>query len=162
MPGDWLGLDAIATGNHNFGSLALAESEVWEIPIAPINSTLSFLPDTERRFLQVMSRALSEEFAANGYTGTSIDSRFARFLFKLGEKYLRLGYSNRSFLLCMSRGDIGSYLGTTPESISRVIARFKRDRLVTIIGKNVQVHDCVALDALVNGVQVPAEYRALH
>jgi CRP/FNR family transcriptional regulator len=52
-----------------------------------------------------------------------------------------LGYSDRSFRLGMTRGDIGSYLGTTVESVSRVISRFNAQGAVSISGRTVELRN---------------------
>ena len=63
MAGDLLGLDAIATGEHNFRLMALENSEVCEIPFSAIVSTMSVEPEILRRFLQTMSEALNNEYS---------------------------------------------------------------------------------------------------
>jgi CRP/FNR family transcriptional regulator len=65
---------------------------------------------------------------------SSLDEWFACFLLRNGDKFESLGYSNKSFRLSMERGDIGSYLGTTVESVSRLIAKFNAQDPVSIVG----------------------------
>jgi CRP/FNR family transcriptional regulator len=149
MAGDLVGLDAIATGQHNFRLMALEDSEVFEIPFTAIANMMGAEPAIQRQFLQAMSEALNNEYWRSfELASSSLDERFASFLLKLGEKYARLGYSDKSFRLSMSRGDIGSYLGTTIESVSRLIARFNAQDAVSISGRMVELHDRPYLQAL--------------
>lgn len=149
MAGDLVGLDAIATGQHDFRLIALEDSEVFEIPFAAIVNMMAAEPAIQRQFLQAMSEALNNEYRRSfELASSSLDERFASFLLKLGEKYARLGYSENSFRLSMSRGDIGSYLGTSVECVSRLIARFNAQDAVSISGRMVELHDRPYLQAL--------------
>ncbi|MES2759875.1 MAG: helix-turn-helix domain-containing protein [Pseudomonadota bacterium] len=142
MPGDLVGLDAIATGRHRFRLMALENSEVCEIPYAAITKMMATEPAIQRRFLQSMSLALNEQHGRSSLLSlASLDERFASFLLQLGERYSRLGYSQKSFRLSMTRGDIGSYLGTTVESVSRLISRFNAQGAVAISGRTVDLLD---------------------
>lgn len=162
MAGDWMGLGAISTGRHNFGLIALDDSEVHEIPFAAAAKTMITHPQMHHRFLEIMSEALCGEAHHSMAVGNSLDSRFARFLVQMGAKYSLLGYSNISYRLSMTRADIGSYLGSTGESMSRVVARFNAEGFVTISGRNVEVHNWVALDAVSRGLQREAKQTAIH
>jgi CRP/FNR family transcriptional regulator len=152
MAGDLMGLGAIATGTHNFRLMALENSEVSEIPFAAMLRTMSAEPAFQRQFLQIMSEALNNEYSrAFLLAATSLEGRFASFLLALGEKYARMGYSDKSYRLSMSRGDIGSYLGTTIESVSRLIGRFNVQGAVSIRGRTVELRDRPYLHALMCG-----------
>lgn len=151
MAGDLMGLDAIATGSHCFRLMALENSEVCEIPFAPLASMMSVEPAILRQFLQSMSESLNNEYSRSFLATTSLDERFANFLLRLGEKYGRLGYSDKAFRLAMSRSDIGSYLGTTVESISRLITRFNAQGAVSISGRLVELRDRPYLKAMTCG-----------
>jgi CRP/FNR family transcriptional regulator len=142
MQGDLIGLDAIATGRHNFRLMALENSEVCEIPYAGIAKMMATQPTMQRYFLQSMSVALNDQYGRSSLLSLpSLDERFASFLLQLSERYGRLGYSDRSFRLGMTRGDIGSYLGTTVESVSRVISRFNAQGAVSISGRTVELRN---------------------
>jgi CRP/FNR family transcriptional regulator len=152
MAGELVGLDAIATGQHQFRTMALENSEVCEIDFAALTRLMSVEPAIQRQFLQAMSEALVREFVRSASLATmSLDQRFARFLVNLGERYARLGYSDNAFRLSMSRGDIGSYLGSTNESVSRLIARFNANGSILISGREVGLLDRPYLRALADG-----------
>jgi CRP/FNR family transcriptional regulator len=142
MQGDLIGLDAIATGRHNFRLMAMENSEVCEIPYAGIAKMIATQPTMQRHFLQSMSVALNDQYKRSSLLSLpSLDERFASFLLQLSERYARLGYSDRSFRFGMTRGDIGSYLGTTVESVSRVISRFNAQGAVSISGRTVELRN---------------------
>lgn len=142
MAGDLIGLDAIANERHNFRLTALEDSEVCEFSYAAVKKMMATHPEFQQQFLRSMSIALNEECDHSSVLcRSSLDERFACFLLRTGDKYERLGYSNKSFRLSMTRSDIGSYLGTTVESVSRLIARFNAHYRVSIVGRTVDLYD---------------------
>lgn len=151
MAGEWMGLEAISKGWHNFGVRALEDAEVLEIDISAAINLMKYHPEIQRQFFGVLSAALCDEYNDAIDVGPSIDSRFAQFLRKIGAKNAQFGYSQTCYRLSMSRRDIGCYLGTAAATISRLVARFNAEGVVTILGRNVEVHDLAALDALCSG-----------
>lgn len=148
MPGDVMGLDAIANGQHNYELVALESSEVCEIPFDRIVSMMGSEPAIQRQFLNIMSISLNNAFNRSFLVAASLEERFSGFLLRLAEKHARLGYSSKSFRLGMPRGDIGSYLGTSLESVSRLVARFNAHGAVAINGRMVELLDWGYLHAL--------------
>jgi CRP/FNR family transcriptional regulator len=146
--GDVMGLDAIANGQHNYELVALEGSEVCEIPFERIVSMMGSEPAIQRQFLGIMSVSLNNAFNRSFLLATSLEERFSGFLLRLAEKHGRLGYSSKSFRLGMPRGDIGSYLGTSLESVSRLVARFNAQGAVSINGRMVELLDWGYLHAV--------------
>ncbi len=152
MQGDLIGLDAIASGRHATGVMALEDSEVCEISFVQLQRAMASAAQLCEQFIKTMSDALREQHERSTLLSlSSLDERFASFLLSLSAKYGRRGYSSRSFRLAMSRSDIGSYLGTTVETVSRLIARFNAQHIVAINGRLVELHDCERLAALLDG-----------
>ncbi|MFC0133889.1 helix-turn-helix domain-containing protein [Massilia eurypsychrophila] len=150
MSGDLVGLDAIATGRHSFRLTALEDSEVCEIPVAAMAGVTSGEPAMQSQFFRRISEVLNHEYDRSFMLATaSMEEHFASFLLTLGEKYAHFGYSDKSFRLGMSRGDIGSYLGTTLASVSRLVARFNQQGAVSIKGRMVELRDRPFLQAMV-------------
>ena len=73
------------------------------------------------------------------------DERVAAFLVDLSERYARRGMPFERFRLSMSRSDIASYLRLAPETVSRVLSRFRRQGWVAIEGRGVQLQHMDAL-----------------
>ena len=148
LPGDVMGLDAIANGQHNYELVALESSEVCEIPYERIVNMMGVEPAIQRQFLKIMGTALNNAFNRSFLVAASLEERFSGFLLRLAEKHGRLGYSSKSFRLGMPRGDIGSYLGTSLESVSRLVARFNAHGAVAINGRMVELRDWAYLHAV--------------
>lgn len=152
MPGDLIGLESIATGLHRFRLLALEECEVCEIPIAAVARLIAQQPGFQNKLTVAFSSALDEAYnRASLLSMRSLERRFAGFLLGLSRKYARIGYSGNSFRLVMTRGDIGSYLATSIESVSRLISRFNSRGAALIQGRTVDIINRPYLEALAGG-----------
>lgn len=162
MAGDLMGIDMIATGLHQFRVVALENSEVCEIPFSEATDMMSVEPAIQHGFFQAMSVSLNNVYSRSPFLAKiALDARFANFLLMLGEKYGRLGYSQKSFRLSMSRGDIGSYLGISIESVSRLISRFNAQGAVSVNGRMVELCDRPYLQTLTSGDEQSAKRAGL-
>ncbi|MES2150061.1 MAG: helix-turn-helix domain-containing protein [Pseudomonadota bacterium] len=152
MAGDLMGLDVIATGSHRFSAFALEDSEVCEISRAKLDDAMACLPTLLQNFHRIMSSEIVDGLVdAATRANMRADRRFATFLLALSARYAALGYSPKAFHLRMSRGDIGSYLGITVESLSRMIAKFKQSGWTSISRRTVEISDLAALEAFSRG-----------
>jgi len=75
----------------------------------------------------------------------SARERLAAFLLDLSRRYQLRGYSSTEFVLRLTRHEIGSYLGLTLETVSRLFAQFQLHGLLQVIGRSVQLLDVPAL-----------------
>ena len=57
------------------------------------------------------------------------------------------------FQLRMSREEIGNYLGLTIESISRLLSRFKKEGLLRVTNREIEMLDPIRLKAMAAGTQ---------
>lgn len=152
MAGELVGLDGLGTDRHQCYATALEDSEVCEIPYAKLEQLFTEIPPLLRQFHRLMSEELTREQTAMLLLGNlRAEQRFAAFLTNLSARYSARGYSATSFHLRMSREDIANYLGLTIESISRIIARLRARRLVSINNRDVELLDLPTLRALSTG-----------
>ena len=61
----------------------------------------------------------------------------------------KLGYSADRFHLRMTREDIGSYLGLTLETVSRLLSRLQRDGLIAAWQREIELKNADALKEVV-------------
>lgn len=149
MAGDLMGCTGIASGRHPFDAIALEDSEVCEISYAMFERVMEGDGRLQRRFLHTLSQRIVDECGRAVYLSElRADRRFARFLLTLSNRYAALGYSGQRFRLTMSRGDIGNYLGITPESVSRLVSKFQAQGWVCICQREVALLDRAGLEAL--------------
>ncbi len=146
--GDVLGLDAIATGSHPTEAIALNGCEVCEIPTDRAERLMAGRHSVAVHFRQLLSEQIAdagERIVALG--AMSARQRVAGFLLDLSERWGRRGYSPNEFDLCLTRKEIGSYLGLTFETVSRTLSFFASQEWIAVDGRHVRLRDHAALQA---------------
>lgn len=155
MAGELMGMDAISTGHYHCNVTALEDSEVCEIPFQRLEELFSAIPTLLKHFHRMMSQEITREQNVMLLLGNmGADQRFAAFLVNLAVRYEARGYSSTCLQLRMSREDIGNYLGLTIESISRLLARFKKLGLLSVDKREIQILDPKRLKAIAAGSEV--------
>ncbi|NGZ83340.1 fumarate/nitrate reduction transcriptional regulator Fnr [Duganella aceris] len=154
MAGELLGMDAISTDLHHCTAVALEDSEVCEIPFSTLQQLLGDMPTLLRHFHRMMSQEITREQSVMLLLGNmQATQRFAAFLVNLSSRYEARGYSPNTFQLRMSREEIGNYLGLTIESISRLLSRFKKEALLRVSNREIEMLDPPRLKAVAAGSQ---------
>ncbi|HEX6634927.1 MAG TPA: fumarate/nitrate reduction transcriptional regulator Fnr [Usitatibacter sp.] len=144
MAGEIVGMDGIGTDQHAADVIALEDSEVCVIPYARIEEA-----GLSRQLSKVMSRELVRDQGVMMLLGTMrAEERLAAFLLNLSQRFLARGYSPNEFHLRMTRDEIGSYLGLSLETVSRLFSRFQADRLISVQQKHIRILDTTGLRAV--------------
>ncbi|HDS1801248.1 TPA: helix-turn-helix domain-containing protein [Pseudomonas putida] len=152
MPGDVLGLDAIATEHHVCDAIALEDCFVCPIPYHPLLTLARDFPILQQSLNRLMSREIIREHErVLMLCNFSAEQRVASFLLGLSMRFVSRGYSSHGFMLRMSRDDMASYMGLRLETICRSIARLRALRIVTLHGRVVEILDMPALIAIGQG-----------
>jgi CRP/FNR family transcriptional regulator len=150
LPGEVVGLDAISSARHTFNAVALEDSDVCAIPFARLESLAARMPQLQRQLFRVLSSDISRDQGLMLLLGNmTAEQRLAAFLLSLSRRHERLGYSPIRFHLRMTREDIGSYLGLTLETISRLFARFQREGLIASQQRDVELKNVEGMRELV-------------
>jgi CRP/FNR family transcriptional regulator len=137
LPGEIIGLDAIHTGTHTANVVALDTSAICGLTFESVSSMARHMPELQSELFRVMSQRISELETIAG--DLSADERIAIFLLSLSDRFSRRGYSEKEFILAMSRRDIASYLRLATETVSRVLARFQKSGIVSVDRKQVKL-----------------------
>jgi CRP/FNR family transcriptional regulator, anaerobic regulatory protein len=145
MAGEILGLDGIGTDRHAVDATALEDSEVCVIPYARLAS-----PELQRQLHKVMSRELVREQGVMMLLGTMrAEERLAAFLLNLSQRFMARGFSPQEFHLRMTREELGSYLGLSLETVSRLFSRFDDEGLVKVHLRHIRLLDIAGLKAVI-------------
>jgi CRP/FNR family transcriptional regulator len=153
MAGGLLGLDGFGSGRYNVTAVALEDSVVCVMPCALIEQLSREMPDVQHELHIALSGAIVREHAMMARLGSMrAEERLAAFLLELSLQFGRRGCSPREFRLPMTREDIGSYLGLTLETVSRLLSRFHKRGIVAVRQRHVCLLDAERLRAL-------ADYR---
>ncbi|MGE5522577.1 MAG: fumarate/nitrate reduction transcriptional regulator Fnr [Rhodospirillaceae bacterium] len=146
LPGEVIGLDAINSRIHGYDAVALEDSEVCVIPFGRLTQLALRLPELQAQLLRILSGDISRDQGLMLLLGgMDAEQRVAAFLLSLSKRYRKLGYAATRFSLRMTREDIGSYLGLTLETVSRVFSRLQRDGIIVAHQKDVELKDLVQL-----------------
>ena len=146
MAGEIMGMDGIGTDLHTADVVALEDSEVCVIPYGRLED-----PNLQRQLHKVMSRELVRDQGVMMLLGTMrAEERLAAFLLNLSQRFVARGYSSSEFHLRMTRDEIGSYLGLSLETVSRLFSRFQDDGFITVQQKHVCILDIPGLRTLMS------------
>ena len=151
MAGELLGMDGIGSGKHMCDAVSLEDSEVCEIPFTELEKLSRDIPTLQQHFHRIMSREIARDYGVMLLLGSMrAEERLAAFLLNLSQRFAARGYSSKSFLLRMTRNEIGSYLGLKLETISRALSHFQTEGIIAVQNKNVEILDPDRLRALVS------------
>lgn len=142
-PGDIIGLDAIYTGKYNFTSVALENSVVGLMCLNDLLVIAHHDSVLQDYLLHSFSRELLKRTIIK--SKPRAQQRLALFLLELSERFKEIGYSALDYHLSMSRYDIGSYLGLTTETVSRLLTKFQREKIIQVNKKSIKINDFTKL-----------------
>jgi CRP/FNR family transcriptional regulator, anaerobic regulatory protein len=150
LPGEMMGLDAINSRVHGYDAIALEDSEVCVVPYTRLTQLALRVPELQASLLRILSGDISRDQGLMLLLGgMDAEQRLAAFLLSLSKRYQRLGYAATRFSLRMTREEIGSYLGLTLETVSRLFSRLHREGLLSAHQRDIELKDMAKLRELV-------------
>jgi CRP/FNR family transcriptional regulator len=152
MAGELLGMDAIGTGRHQCEAVALEDSEVCEIPFSQLEELFHDMPVLLRQFHRIMSKEISREQGVMlTLNSMSAQQKLAAFLVNLSSRYAARGYSASRFQLRMTREEIGNYLGLAVESVSRLLSTLKKNGVIDVNHRDLELINLPELRSIALG-----------
>jgi len=149
LDGEIVGLDAIEDDTHPCDAVALAETEVCQLPFDSLTEASSKAPGLLKDLTRIMAREIRREGHVLMLLGsTTAEQRTARFLVNLYERLIKRGAECDIITLVMSRQDIGNYLGMAIETVSRQFRKLQDQEVVKIDKRNIQVLDMDELERI--------------
>lgn len=147
LPGDVLGLDGIGSGRHSVSAVALEDSEVILLSFKSVEHAARDDRNLQRALHAMMASQIVHDHSVMMVLGSlHAGERVAAFLLAMSRSYQRLGYSAAEFYLRMGRADIGSYLGITIETVSRMLNTFAEQGLIELHDKHIRLLDVEELE----------------
>jgi CRP/FNR family transcriptional regulator, anaerobic regulatory protein len=149
MPGELIGIEAIDSRTHTTTVTTLDMCAVIEIPFESIERLAMTNAKVAHFLFRTLSGALREEHGWLAALGLlNADERLAAFLLDLSQRFASRGFSSHRFMLRMTRAEIGSFLGLTLETVSRVFSRFQKLGLLKVTRRDIELLDMDALASL--------------
>jgi CRP/FNR family transcriptional regulator len=154
LPGDIMGFDGAADGRHRTTTTALESAEACPIPFAQLMEACAGSADLRKRVAQLMGAQLVREYRTTQLVARHLsEARVAGFLLLVSGWMRERGYSPLEFHLRMSRAEIGSYLGTSLETVSRALSLFARRGFIRVHSRQIELVDEEGLRAFEAGDQ---------
>lgn len=128
-PGDFTGeLALFKQSVHEAYAEAIIDSEVCQIRGDDLQQLLLRYPTISLKILTEFSRRLeSSEKQTTSLATEKVETRIATYL---AESVTNQSENEATLELAMSRKDLASYLGTTPETVSRKLTEFEEAGLI--------------------------------
>lgn len=146
MRGDAIGVDGFDQGRYTADAIALDTCHVIIVPFMRIAGLAHRVPGIERLVYCIFNRELVHRQNMVRLLGMlNAEARVAAFLLDLSERCGRLGCSRSSFVLRMTRQELGSYLGIKLETVSRALSAFAASGLVDVSRREVVLNDLQGL-----------------
>ena len=151
MAGEVIGLDGIVSDHQTCDAVALEDSEVCVMNFDRLEDLSREITALQRHVHKIMSREIVRENGVMLLLGSMrAEERLAAFLLNLSQRFAARGYSSKSFLLRMTRNEIGSYLGLKLETVSRTFSKFVDEGIVEVKQRHVRILNTEALKLIVN------------
>ena len=149
LPGDALGLDAVAGMCHPTSAVALEKTVCCEIPFVRLEQMASTHPQLQGYLYSLLSGAVIQTNAAMALLGLfNATQRVTAFMLDMSRRLERQGLCETVFRMSMSRAEIASHLGLATETVSRTLARLHDEGLIMAEGKNIALLDLPGLEAI--------------
>lgn len=149
MRGDLVGVESIGLGSYSCDVIALEDSEVWELPYPPVLTACFEMPDLQMRLTSALAEEIRRDRSWMLALGTlTAEQRVAAFLLDIAGRYARMGFSDRHFILRMSRADMASFLALKHETVSRALSHLHDMQCISVQRREIRVLDTDGLHAL--------------
>ena len=150
MTGDVIGSDGIGGSIRDCEAVALEDAEVCVLPFERVEALAREDIGFQRSLYRVLAGEIARERSVMVMLGTMrAEQRLASFLIDIARRYHERGYSGSEFVLRMTREEIGSHLGLTLETVSRLFSRFRDSGLIDVRGRLVRLLDRAALKRII-------------
>lgn len=146
LPGDLIGAEGIQDDHYCYSVVALEDSEVCRVGYDRLVSSMSTVPGLQTGLLQMISADISRDRGLMLLLGAmSAEQRVVTFLLSLSRRYAALHYAPDHFVLRMTRADIGSYLGLSLETVSRIFTKLAREGCLSVNQRDIVLKDAEGL-----------------
>lgn len=145
VKGQLIGQRSLVTDeNSNLQAVALNDMEVCFIPKSEIIADLQKNPTFSYNMLKDMAEDLkeSDDIIVN-MAQKSVRQRLAETLVYIHESF---GVNpDKTLSVLLSREDFANIVGTATESAIRVLSQFKKEGLISTVGKHIKIEDLAGL-----------------
>lgn len=147
MPGDFIGLSL--SERNGYSADAIDTVHACRFNRADFVSFVVAKPNLLRKLHEAATHELTLAQDHMVLLGRrSADEKMASFLVTMRDRLIRLGSSAVTIPLPMTRQDLADYLGLTLETVSRVISRLGRERVLLVVPNGIRILNSARLEEL--------------
>lgn len=151
LPGEIIGMDGISSKKYSNSTTALEHSSICEIPFTQLERLSQDLPNLQHHFFSIMGDEIAKDQQVHTLLSSyTAEERTASFLLGLSTRYARVSLSPTRFLLPMTRGDIGEYLGLTVETVSRIFTALQKKGFISVDNREIELQDVDSLRSIIS------------
>jgi CRP/FNR family transcriptional regulator len=147
LPGDFIGLSLSERNGYSADAIDLVHACRFERC-----DFVSFVDEKPHLLRKLHGAATHELTVAQDHMvllgRRSAEEKVASFLLTLRDRLVRLGSSAVTIPLPMTRQDVADYLGLTLETVSRVISKFGRERVLVVVPDGIRILNPSRLEVL--------------
>ncbi len=152
LPGEIVGMDGIASNQYTSSTVAMEHASVCEIPFSHLEKLSQKLPSLQHHFFAIMGNEIAKEQHVHTLLSNySAEERICSFLLSLSSRYSKVALAPDKFLLPMTRGDIGEFLGLTLETVSRVFTALQKKGVIKVKHKEISIESFDSLHEIIAG-----------
>ncbi|WP_038126258.1 fumarate/nitrate reduction transcriptional regulator Fnr [Thiomicrorhabdus sp. Milos-T2] len=142
LPGDVVGFDGLVDKQYLYNAIALDTTSICNLPFDELSELSLKIPNLNQQLLTVMSKKMQEgRMHSELLVKRNADQRVAQFVWNMANRYKNRGYGYDEFRLSILHRDVALYLGLTPETVSRILAKFNAEKIVSWKKKEVIIYN---------------------
>jgi CRP/FNR family transcriptional regulator len=146
LAGDVVGFDGLVNEEYTYNAIALDTTSVCNMPYDQLADLAVKIPDLNHQIMSAMSKKMFDDrMHSELLIKRNADQRVAHFIWNMAERFRNRGYAHDEFRLPILHRDFALYLGLTPETVSRILAKFNSEDIVCWKKKQVQIFNETAL-----------------
>jgi CRP/FNR family transcriptional regulator len=150
LPGEVIGLNAISKSRFPCNAVALETVLLCRFSFPRMATLAAQMPGLQEQLFRLLSMDIGK--AALLAPDFRAEERLAAFLLILSQRYSAVGLSARRIRLTMSRTDIANYIRLAPETISRILKRFRQQAVIAVDRREVEILDADRLRGIARNV----------
>lgn len=151
LPGDVIGLNGVDHKVHGETVESLETSSVCELRFSDYEEICKKIPSLQKQLLRYVLKELSHEQTLLLVLGKlTAERRIAYFLLDLSERMNERGLSGSRLNLTMTRHDIANYLGLAVETVSRILTRLQKAKILDVERRSIVIKDFDYLELILS------------
>jgi|TARA_Y100000310_G_scaffold345237_1_gene462998 CRP/FNR family transcriptional regulator len=163
LPGSAIGLELLESELSTVDVEALNSAVVCELSLARFNLLRSQFPTLQKALMQLLMQELKryQDVVVTLLGSRSAEEGLASFFLYTSSRMAEAGYSADYYDLPITYADIASFLGLTRETVTRLMAKLKKQNIVAYRGRKLEIIDRQALAGLATAMTDAAEEKVV-